>query len=138
MPDPVLCSLLRLNRLRLKTLRQSLVLYGYRAGMHMVVQYVGRNPGASQEDIAAFYAADKTNVARDARRLEEMGHIRRSIHPENRRKYQLYLTAEGEKMLCVITKLYESFAQKLAEGMSPEEWARLQEVLQQLEKNATE
>lgn len=138
MPDPVLCSLLRLNRLRLKTLRQSLAPYGYRAGMHMVVQYVGRNPGASQEDIAAFYTADKTNVARDARRLEEMGHIRRSIHPENRRKYQLYLTAEGEKMLCVITKLYESFAHKLAEGMSPEEWARLQEVLQQLEKNATE
>ena len=137
MPDPVLCSLLRINRLRLRCLRQSLAPYGYGGGMHMIVNYVGRNPGASQEEIAAFYAADKTNVARDARRLEEMGHLRRSIHPENRRKYQLYLTAEGERMLQIIRGVYHTFAQKLAEDVAPEDWKKLELLLEQLEKNVT-
>ena len=136
MPDPVLCSLLRINRIRMRVLRQELAPYGYSGVMHLIVRYVSRYPGASQDDIAAFYALDKTGVARDARRLEELGHIRRTVHPENRRKYQLHLTEEGSRMTEVICRAYDAFAQALTVGVSPGEWEQLRRLLQQLEQNA--
>ena len=62
--DPVLSSLLRINRQRMRALRRSLAPYQYVGVMHLIVLYTGRSPGARQEDIACFYALDKTSVAR--------------------------------------------------------------------------
>lgn len=90
MTDPVLSSLVRINRQRIRDLRRRLAPCGYLGVMHLIVLYVRRHPGARQEDVACFYAVDKTSVARDARRLEDMGHLRREVDPDNRRQYQLY------------------------------------------------
>lgn len=135
MPDPVLSSLLRINRARVRVLRREMAPFGYSGTMHLLVRYVSQKPGASQEEVACVYALDKTNVARDARRLEEMGHIRRSVDPANRRRKQLYLTEEGQKMVRIIAGVYDAFAAKLSEDLSPEDWQQLQRLLAQLEKN---
>lgn len=137
MIDPVLSSLLRINRQRMRMLRCSaLTPRQYVGVMHLVVLYTGRHPGASQEDIVNFYAVDKASVARSARRLEELGHIRREFAPDNRRQYQLFLTEAGREMLTVIDQATERFQQQLAAGISPEDWARLAALLQRLEDNA--
>lgn len=135
MPDPVLSAILRINRQRRRDLRQTLAPYRYAGGMHLIALYVDRNPGASQEEIASHYGADKTGVARDARKLEEMGHIRREINPENRRQYRLFLTEEGEKMIPVIHQAWDDFAAKLSAGIPEEEWQQLQYLLKRLEDN---
>lgn len=136
MPDPVMSSLLRINRQRMRALRQALAPIRYVGVMHLIMTYTNRRPGASQEEIACFYAADKTSVARDARRLEDMGHLRREVDPENRRQYKLYLTEEGQNVLPVIRQAYDSFAAKLSVGISPEDWRQLQRLLKLLEDNA--
>jgi len=136
MTDPVLHSLLRINRMRLRALRKALAPYEYVGIMHLIMRYVAYKPGASQDEIACFYTLDKASVARDARKLEELGHIRRIIDPNNRRKYQMYLTEAGEKMMAIIDDVYERFAEKLAEGVSSEDWQQLQRVLKQLEENS--
>lgn len=65
MTDPVLSSLLRINRQRIKTLRRTVLNpNGYVGVMHLIVLYAGRHPGASQEDVVAFFALDKASVAR--------------------------------------------------------------------------
>ena len=84
MTDPVLSSLLRINRQRIKTLRRTVLNpNGYVGVMHLIVLYAGRHPGASQEDVVAFFALDKASVARGARRLEELGHLRREPTLQN-------------------------------------------------------
>lgn len=135
MPDPVLSSILRINRQRLRALRLALTPYQYVGNMHLIVSYTFQHPGASQEEIAAFYALDKTSLARSARRLEDMGHIRREINPHNRRQYRLYLTEAGAKIIPVIHEAYDKFAATLAEGISPEEWQQLKILLEKLEAN---
>lgn len=136
MTDPVLSSLLRINRQRLRFLRHSALNPNRYVGvMHLVVGYVGRSPGASQEDIVCFYALDKASVARAARRLEDMGHIRREIDPDNRRQYRLFLTEAGEEMFAVIGRAHEDFQRRLSAGFSPEDWAQLAGLLQRLEEN---
>jgi len=136
MTDPVMSSLLRINRQRLYFLQRTILnSHGYVGAMHLIVLRVGRCPGVSQDGIANFFCLDKTSVARGARRLEEMNHLRRTQDPSNRRQYQLFLTPAGEKMREVIECAHNSFQQQLAGGISDEDWALLASLLQQLEKN---
>lgn len=136
MRDPVLASLLRINRQRMRYLRRALAPWQYVGSMHLIVLYAGRNPGASQEDVACFYALDKTSVARDARRLEELGHLERRTAPENRRQYQLFLTEGGRAMIQVIGEVQERFQHTLAAGLSSQDWQCLTQLLERLEENA--
>ena len=136
MPDPLLSTLLRINRQRLRSLRQALSPYGYIGVMHLIMFYANRKPGASQEEIACFYAVDKGSVARDARRLEDMGHIIRQVNPDNRRQYQLYLTEAGTAFIPTLNSTYDSFSKRLSQGIPEDDWQRLTVLLQQLEENS--
>ncbi len=136
MADAVLSSLLRIDRQRRRYIRSALLPYQYVGAMHLIVLYLRRNPGASQEEIACHYALDKTGVARDARRLEDMGHIRREIVPADRRQYQIYLTEAGAAMGPVLDGIYDSFLRRISAGMSPEDWETLRRLLQKLEENS--
>lgn len=138
MRDPVLASLLRINRQRMRHLRAHLSPYHYVGCMHLILLYTGRNPGASQEDIAGFYAVDKTSVARDARRLEDMGHIRREIPPNNRRQYQIFLTGAGEEMLVELNRIYDCFQERLFRDIAEPERETLRTLLARLEQNCQE
>lgn len=133
MAAQVLSSMLRINRQRRLALRRALAPYGYVGSMHLIVLYTSRTPGASQEEIACFYALDKGSVARDARRLEDMGHIRRETVPSNRRQYQLFLTEEGLGMVEVLDRAFEQFQSRLSAALSPEDWQVLTALLEQLE-----
>lgn len=137
MTESVLPSLLRINRQRLRILRNTVLNpNGYVGVMHLIVLHVGRHPGASQEDVVNFFALDKASVARGARRLEEMGHLHRTQDPQNRRQYQLLLTPTGEEMRRQINAAYDSFQQQLSRGISDEDWARLASLLRRLEENS--
>ncbi len=136
MTDPVLSSLLRINRQRIKTLRRTVLNpNGYVGVMHLIVLYAGRHPGASQEDVVAFFALDKASVARGARRLEELGHLRREQDPVDRRQYRLFLTEGGEEMRRIIDRAHLDFQRQLSQGVSLEDWAALAALLERLEEN---
>ena len=136
MASQVLSSMIRINRQRRRALRRALTPYGYVGCMHLIVLYTSRHPGASQEGIACFYALDKGSVARDARRLGDMGHIRRAFAPDNRRQYQLFLTEAGQAMAEVIDRTHEAFQRRLSAGISGEDWRTLAELLGRLEENS--
>lgn len=135
MEKAVLSSLLRINRYYRRALKSALSPYHYLGVMHLIVLYINQNPGASQEEVSGFYALDKTSVARDARRLEDIGHIERRTIPENRRQYQLFLTESGQEMIQVIDGIMEQYQQALSANISPEDWRRLADLLKCLEKN---
>ena len=127
--------LLRINRRRVRMMRQALLPHQYVGTMHLVMRYISIYPGASQEEIAKHFALDKTSVARDARRLEDMGHIRREIDSANRRQYKLYLTQDGDAFLPTIDAAYDAFAQRLTEKMAPEKQEILIFLLKQLDND---
>lgn len=133
----IFCYLLRLNRRRICCLRQALTPHQYVGTMHLLMLYLSDHPGASQDEIREYYALDKTNVARDARRLEELGHIRRQVDMNNRRQYQLYLTESGKAFLPVIQAAYDNFSDKLVANLSQEEINTLRELLQKLDNNTS-
>ena len=129
MNNSVLSRLIRINHQWHRVCRSELIPYNYVGVMHLIVIYIDHNPGSCQEDIASYYSLDKTGVARDARRLEDMGHIRREIMPESRRQYRLYLTEKGEDMIEVLKKIYNDFQNKLSASMTSEDWRTLNNLL---------
>ena len=136
MKDMVLRHLLRINRMRMRRLRMVLAPYGYGGTMHLILLYVGAHPMASQEEICSYYALDKASVARDARKLEEMEHIRRSQNPENRRQYTLELTEKGREMREVLETCHREYDRELSEGIPAEDWETLEALLEKVEENS--
>ena len=51
----------------------------------------------SQEDLCDIFCQSKGTVAKTLRKLEDNGYIERMINKDNRRKYILTLTKEGER-----------------------------------------
>lgn len=135
MTDPVLSSLMCLNRRRIQMLKQAILPYHYMGVMHMIVLHIRNHPGASQEEIASFFALDKTSVARDTKRLEEMHHIYRVPNQADRRQNQLYLTEEGEAFLPILDQIHQEIIQKMSRDLSAEEWATLGTLLEKVNHN---
>lgn len=134
MEKSVLSSLLRINHHHRRALKRALAPYQYVGVMHLIVLYIRRHPGSSQEEITSFYALDKASVARDARRLEDLGHINRIKIPENRRQYKLFLTETGRDMIQIIDRTTEQFQQSMAASISSEDWEQLAVLLKRLEE----
>ncbi len=121
MTEHILSKLIRINRQWKKVCRSALAPYQYIGVMHLIVIYVNRYPGSRQEDVAEFYSLDKAGVARDALRLEKMGHISRQIDPESRRQYSLYLTEQGKEMVGVFRKIFVDFEKRILSTLSESE-----------------
>ena len=136
MANSVLLSLIRINSWRIRALKTAIAPYGYTGTMHLIVLYIRHHPGSRQEAIAEYYSLDKSSVARDARKLEELHHIVRHIDPENRRQYQLDLTPAGQEFVCFLDQIHDEYAEKLKTGFQEEEWAQLEKLLKRMEEEA--
>jgi DNA-binding MarR family transcriptional regulator len=54
--------------------------------------------GLSQTELSARSQIDRTTIGGIIDRLEKEGLVERRIHPEDRRAYQVYLTAKGRSL----------------------------------------
>ena len=133
--DVLLHDIIRINRIRILFMKRQLAGYPLCGTMHILLTYLHNHPGASQDDLAAFYALDKTPVAREAKRLEELGYICRNIDTCNRRQYELYLTQEGETIVTAIYDAYQQFSERLSAGMTQEQWQTAAQLLKMMNEN---
>lgn len=65
-----------LHRQRKKYMDDRLRGYGFVGGMPMILLYINRHPGTTQDAIVSHMYIDKCTVARRTKRLEELGYIR--------------------------------------------------------------
>ena len=63
-----------------------------------LMAYVLEHPGCTQGEVAGFLYISAASVATSCKRLEQEGLLERRVDPVNRRKNQLYVTAEGEAL----------------------------------------
>ena len=66
-----------LHRQRKKYMDDRLRGYGFVGGMPMILLYINRHPGTTQDAIVSHMYIDKCTVARRTKRLEELGYISR-------------------------------------------------------------
>ena len=88
--------------------------YGFVGGMPpMILLYINRHPGTTQDAIVSHMYIDKCTVARRTKRLEELGYISRETGKEDRRENNLYVTESGENLVPVIREILQDWAKSV-------------------------
>ena len=125
-----------LNRLRRKFMAKKLKDYGLKGSMYMFMSSLERNPGANQDFLVARFIMDKGNVARTAKKLEDLEYIVREIDPQDRRQYKLYLTEKGMQLVPIIREYLTEWGDALCENFSEEEKSLATAYLERMIENS--
>src|SRR3954452_17486666 len=72
---------------------------GFHPREYGVMHVVGERPGVTQEELAAQSNVDRTSIVALLDDHEARGLAERRVHPDDRRKRRIFLTAEGERAL---------------------------------------
>ena len=135
-PTPSLGKLISsLSRLGRRFASKTFHSYDFNSAMHLYLLVISLHPGSSQDFLVDYFYMDKGNVAKEARKLEERGYLRRELDPHNRRQYRLYLTPLGEEMVPIIRSQMLFWNNQLTQGFSKEEKEQLISFLLRMEEN---
>ena len=95
-----------------------------------------REPGRSQEDLARELCVNKSTVARNINYLEEKGYVTREPLPQDKRQFSVFPTLKAQQVLPQIRFISNEWMNQLSEGISQEELAIFDSVLQRMQDKA--
>jgi DNA-binding MarR family transcriptional regulator len=107
----------------------------------LILNTIIENPNISQNEIAEKVFKDKASVARIIELLVQNGFLTRSIHPTNRRMFQLSITEKGNETIEKLSGLVQVFRKNAVLGISPDVLKETQSIMKTIIancKNATD
>lgn len=97
-----------------------------------VIAILGRFPGLSAVEVAERTVMDKVAVSRAVTKLLKNGRIDRQFADADRRRSILNLSEEGRRVHDEVAPLALQFERDLLEGLSTEDRAQLDTIMQRL------
>ena len=97
-----------------------------------------QSEGRSQTEIANLTFRDRASVTRIIDALEVMGYCERRADPSDRRAKRVFLTEEGRRVESDLTPIVAAFVEKAYAGISMEERANLNALMQKVYSNLSE
>ena len=108
-------------------------------GQYPLLNYLSKNPDASQQDLASMLFVSPASVAQSTKRLQSAGLLEKTSDPDNLRKNRLRITPSGQNIVDSFQSLVEVVDQKTFRGFNKEELLQLQEFHNRMIQNlATE
>ena len=111
-----------LNRAARIYLTRELKPYRLGPGQQAYLLTLSAGEAISQDEIARRHKVDKANAARAIGVLEQLGYVNRVRAAEDRRRWDVSLTARGEEVKADVEKILAGWIQSLAASVSSEEW----------------
>ena len=102
----------------------------------LVLTNLKSGPWRSQHELAAAVGIEGPTLTRHLDGLEQLGLVRRRQVPENRRAVVVELTEDGHTLHAELLEVVIGFDRRLRRGLSAEDVAVLEELLERLERNA--
>lgn len=99
-----------------------------------LLRLVGRRPGISQKEASEQLGVGPSRVVAVLDRLEAHEHIGRRRSVTDRRSHEIYLTAEGERLLASIGQVAKAHEASFTRGLSASEADDLAELLAKIAK----
>ncbi|MCM1026136.1 MAG: MarR family transcriptional regulator [Roseburia sp.] len=103
---------------------------------YVFVLAICREPGRSQDELAASICLDKSTVARTLAHLEKCGYITRVPNEKDRRQYLVYPTEKMQDILPKVLQANREWNARLTESIPEEELEVFHRVLAAMERNA--
>ena len=97
-----------------------------------VIAILGRFPGLSAVEVAERTMLDKVAVSRAVTKLIKKGRVDREFADADKRRSILHLSEDGRKLHDEIAELALGFERDLLEGLSPDELAQLNSLMERL------
>ena len=101
----------------------------------LILNTIIENPTISQNEIAEKVFKDKASVARIIELLVQNGFLTRSIHPTNRRMFQLSITDKGNETIEKLSGLVQVFRKNAVLGISPDALEETQSIMKTIIAN---
>lgn len=92
------------------------------------------SPGISQDGVAKVLIIDKSSVAKIISKAQKEKLIHRKVNEKDKRRYHLYLTDKGNKVMQEIIKVVDEWEKEAFENLSEEEMNTFKSVLIKIEK----
>ena len=125
--DQRISRLLReIERTRRSYMDRELKRIGLQGDMYLYLLQISRLPGISQDQLAGELLVEKGNVARNAKKLCDLGYIVRETSVSDKRLYELFLTEKGTAATSEVRRVLVRWHQTVTSGM--DETARHQLV----------
>jgi len=128
----------RLEKRRRQFLDDHLKIYKLKGSMFLILLYLDKNPGSSQDSLVPFIGIDKSGIARKCRQMDDLGYITREQDTANRRQYNLRLTDAGRTLLPAIRALLSEWSDNITAGMGIAEKKELIQLLELMVNNAAQ
>ena len=104
-------------------------------GQYPLLNYLSKNPNASQQDLANMLFVSPASVAQSTKRLQNAGMLEKSSDPENLRKNRLRVTPAGQAVVESFRALAEQVDRQTFQGFTEEEEAQLLSLLNRMIQN---
>ena len=128
------------NRLRptllklARELRREVHPLGVTGGQVSLLVQIRANPGIGARELAAQERISPAAVSGHVRRLERAGLVRRTPHPDDRRRQALALTPEGEGVLRSVRSRRTAWLAERLRGLDAHELEAVERALEPLTK----
>jgi len=96
------------------------------------LQLIGANPGASQVDLAATLGTDRATMMAIIDRLQARGFVLRKRSIEDRRRQELHLTPDGERILVQAKDAIAEHEERFKSRFNARELATLVDALRRI------
>jgi DNA-binding MarR family transcriptional regulator len=95
----------------------------------MLLFFLQKNDGSSLTQISQGLMLENPTVTGLIDRLEKLGYVKRSDHPDDRRVYLIYLTEKGKKIANKALPIVKKLNEQIKEGYSKSEIDDFKKVL---------
>lgn len=95
----------------------------------MVLFLLRKRDGASLTELSQGLMLENPTVTGLIDRLEKLGYVKRSDHPNDRRVYLVYLTKKGDKVAKSALPIVKKLNEQIKEGYSEKEIEDFKKVL---------
>lgn len=115
-------------------LKEDGLTYGYA----LFLAHISKKPGCTQSDLCEHFMIDKTTTAKNIKKMETMGLIRREKDKHDHRFYHIFLTQEGEVAMKRVRTVLKQVTTVLKKRMSAEQKKQTEELLGLMVQNICE
>lgn len=124
----VYCQFDSLFSLLRKQLQSRLEKYALLPGHILLLKTLSEQPGLAQNELAKAVCRETSTLTTTLKTLEKRGFIKKEISKEDKRTYQLYLTACGSKTFLQCRRDFSEFGQELLKILSEEDMVSLKTI----------
>ncbi len=101
----------------------------------MVLLFLDKHSELSQNEIASLIFRDNASMTRMINLMVNKGYIKRSMNPEDRRRFKLEISTKGRKVLDALPPIIISNREHALQGISLQEIAQATQTLQKIIAN---